>query len=445
MKRILRYFWVSALFFAVAVTVEAQSVRTHKVKKNETIYGIAHANGITEAELRSANPGMESPDYVLKKGTIIIIPDGNGQASAAQAPMQADDVRQRSIRMGIMLPLNDQNGDGRRMIEYYRGLLLACDSLKHEGISVDVYAWDTPQSSDISTTLQKPEAARCDIIIGPLYSSQMEQLSAFCQQHNIMLVIPFSINAPQLASNSHIFQVYQEPQELTQTTARRFVEWFQTSNPIVVDCGDPNSTKGSFTAALRQQFDSRGIRYVLTSLSSPDGSFASAFSTQKQNVVVLNSARTDDLRITFVKLKNLQNINPSLKITIFGYPEWMELSESELANFNRFDMHLPAPYFTNLVSPVYIQMASRYRTFFNQAMNNNMPRFALTGFDHGMFFLKGLHTYGATFDGAAGRLDLFPMQTPLKFERVGAAGGYQNRAFMFIHYKTDNQIETLNY
>ncbi|MBQ9356967.1 MAG: LysM peptidoglycan-binding domain-containing protein [Prevotella sp.] len=448
MKRILRYFWVSALFFAVAVNVGAQSVRTHKVKKNETIYGIAHANGITEAELRSANPGMERPDYVLKKGTVINIPSPQtgsaGAAAMPSAPMQADDVRQRAIRLGVMLPLNDQNGDGRRMIEYYRGLLMACDSMRREGVSVDVYAWDTPQGSDISATLQKPEAARCDIIVGPLYSSQMEQLSAFCQQHSIMLAIPFSINAPQVATNSHIFQVYQEPQELMQTTARRFVEWFQTANPIIVDCGDPNSTKGPFTSALRQQFDSRGTRYVLTSLSTADGAFASAFSMQKQNVVVLNSARVDDLRIAFVKLKNLQSNNPGLRITIFGYPEWMELAETELANFHRFDMYLPAPYFTNLSSPAYIQMASRYRTYFSQAMQNNMPRFALTGFDQGLFFMKGLHTFGATFDGAAGRLDMQPVQTPLKFERMGA-GGYQNRAFMFIHYKTDNQIETLNY
>lgn len=448
MKRLLRYFWVSALFLAVAVTVDAQSMRTHKVKKNETIYGIAHANGITEAELRSANPGMESPEYVLKKGAVINIPvpqAGNSQAGYVPAPMQADDVRQRSIRMGVMLPLNDQNGDGRRMTEYYRGLLMACDSLRREGISVDVYAWDTPQGSDINATLQKPEAARCDIIVGPLYSSQMEQLSAFCQQHSIMLVIPFSINAPQQASNNHIFQVYQEPLELMQSTARRFVEWFQTSNPIIVDCGDPNSTKGPFTAALRQQFDSRGMRYVLTSLSTVDGSFASAFSMQKQNVVVLNSARVDDLRIAFVKLRNLQNNNPGLRISIFGYPEWMEVADSELANFHRFDMYLPAPYFTNLASPAYIQMASRYRTYFNQAMQSSMPRFAMTGFDHGLFFMKGIHTFGASFDGAAGRLSMQPVQTPLKFERVGAAGGYQNRAFMFIHYKTDNQIESLNY
>ena len=67
--RILRYFLVLALLVLTAGTVLAQSVTTHKVKRGETIYGIARSYGITESELRAANPGMERSDYVLKKGS----------------------------------------------------------------------------------------------------------------------------------------------------------------------------------------------------------------------------------------------------------------------------------------------------------------------------------------------------------------------------------------
>lgn len=447
MKQYLRYFLVSAMLFAIVGTAWGQSVRTHKVKKNETIYGIAHANGITEAELRSANPGMERSDYVLKKGAVIVIPTPQTVATpVVGAAPTADDVRSRAIRMGIMLPLHDQNNDGRSMVEYYRGILMACDSLKREGISVDVYAWNTPDDADIATTLAKPEATQCDIIIGPFYSRQLEPLSAFCRQHNIMLLVPFATQPTPLSvtTSPHAFQVWQEPVELMQSTARRFVEWFRDANPVIVNCEDPQSTKAPFTAALRQQLDSRGTRYVLTSLSTADATFSGAFSQQKQNVVVLNSASTNYLHEALIKLRNLQSMQPAMKITIFGYPEWMELADSEHANFHKFDMYLPAPYYTNLSSPQFVELASKYRTYFNQGMMNSMPRYAASGFDHALFFLHGLHTYGATFDGAAGRVANQPVQTPLKFEHL-QAGGYQNRAFMFIHFKPDYQIETLNY
>ena len=81
---------------------------------------------------------------------------------------------------------------------------------------------------------------------------------------------------------------------------------------------------------------------------------------------------------------------------------------------------------------------------FHQEMMNVLPRFAMTGYDHAMFFLRGLHKYGKTFDGAAGRFGYQPLQTPLKFERIGN-GGLQNRAYMFVHYKDNRTIETVNY
>ena len=427
-----------------AGSATAQSVQTYKVKKGDTIYGIAHSNGITEAQLRSANPGMENPDYVLKKGTKIIIP--SPQASVpTEVAAGGDDVRQRAIRMGVMLPLHELNGDGRRMIEYYRGLLMACDSLKHEGISVDVHAWSTPDNGDIADVLTKAEAAKCDIIFGPLYSKQMDQLSEFCERHGTMLVIPFSIKAPQLQTNSHIFQVYQNPESLNEITSRRMVEWFKDSHPIIVDCEDPNSTKGSFTAGLRKELESKGIGYNLTGLKSANAAFASAFSLQKHNVVVLNSSRSSDLDVIFIKLKDLTTANPSIRVSLFGYTEWMALADHHLANFHKYDMHIPTPYFAGLTPELSKRLARQYSSNFYQGMSAFYPPLALTGFDHAMFFLRGLHKYGTTFDGAAGRFGYQPVQTPLKFEQVSSQGGYQNRTYMFVHYRTDGKIDTISY
>ena len=446
MMRILRYFLVLALLVLTAGTALAQSVTTHKVKRGETIYGIARSYGLTEAELRAANPGMERSDYVLKKGSKIIIPTaGQTQTSSADAPMENDDVRQRSIRMGVMLPLHDINGDGRRMVEYYRGLLMACDSLKHEGISVDVYAWNTPDTGDITEILAKAEAAQCDIIFGPLYSKQMNDLSAFTLQHGIMLVIPYSINAPQVAGNPHIFQVYQSPESLNEPTSRRFADWFKDYHPVIVDCDDPNSTKGSFTAALRKELENRRIGYSLTSLKSVNSLFASAFSTQRPNVVVLNSARSSDMEVAFIKLKDLLSANEGLKVSLFGYTEWMALAEAQAANFHKYDVYIPAPFYPGMAPLLAKRMALKYRQNFQRDMSAYMPPLAMTGFDHALFFLRGLHKYGKTFDGASGRFNYTPVQTPLKFEQQGSGAGFLNRAYMFVHYKPNGQIDTISY
>ena len=68
MKTLLKYtLLVVALlisFQAMAQTVKIQT--QHKVKKSETIYGIAKQYGITQDQLIAANPEMKMPGYELK-------------------------------------------------------------------------------------------------------------------------------------------------------------------------------------------------------------------------------------------------------------------------------------------------------------------------------------------------------------------------------------------
>ncbi len=349
-----------------------------------------------------------------------------------------------AIKLGVMLPLHDQNGDGKRMVEYYRGVLMACDSLKKEGISVDVHAWNTPEDGDLAPVLADADAASCDVIIGPLYSRQMSELSKFVSKHNILLVIPFSINAPEIYINRNIFQIYQSPNGLTETTARRFCEWFKDCHPVIIDCGDAESTKGAFTGSLRRQMDLRGIKYSLTSLATADDLFAKAFDTTKRNVVVLNTARSPELNAAFGRLSSLTADNPAVQISMFGYTEWLMYASSQLDNFYKYDVYVPSHFYTNFVSASTQRLQQKYRWNFHQDMINALPRFAITGFDHTVFFLRGLHKYGKSFDGSAGSLSYVPVQTPLKFERIGN-GGLQNRAYMFLHYLPNHTIEALNY
>lgn len=457
MTKILRFILLSALLAFCCVETGAQTMQTYKVKKKETIYGIARDHGISVEDLMRANPGMESPDYKLKKGSTIYIPSAQGGASAAavsvqpqaepaaQPSHQRTDVRNREIRLGVMLPLHKLNNDGRRMVEYYRGILMACDSLKKEGVSVDVHAWNLAEDGRVDELLKDPAAAQCDVIIGPLYSKFVPALSDFVKKHRQHLVIPFSINANrQLASNPHIFQVYQAPGALNDITARRAADWFKDCHPVIVDCGDTTSTKGPFTAALRKIYETRGVQYSLTSSKSSDAQFAYAFVKDRPNVVILNSSGSRELNVVFGKLSTLIARHPEVQLAVFGYTEWMMYTNYQQQNFYRYNVYIPAPFYTNLQQPLTERLMHKYRRHFRQDMMNTFPRFALTGFDHALFFLRGLHKYGMSFDGAAGRFGYQPSQTPLKFERVGD-GGYQNRAFLFIHYKPDYTIETVNY
>ena len=358
----------------------------------------------------------------------------------AQAP--SDDVRQRAIRVGVMLPLHNINGDGKRMIEYYRGILMACDSLKQSGISVDIHAWNAAEDADIIQILHDNDAARCDIIFGPLYSRQMQAMSDFVQRNDIRLVIPFSINAPQLLTNPNIFQIWQSPTNVTNSSIDRYLENFKDYHPVFIDCNDSTSKKFPFTSGIRRQLDNRGIVYNITNLKSSEEQFSKAFSRTQKNIVILNTGRSQELGVAFAKLNGMLLKEPTLEISMFGYTEWLSYTRTHLENFYKYDTYIPSAFHYNPLTPQTQRLEQKYRWNFHSDMQHALPRFALTGFDHAFFFLKGLHKYGKSFNGAAGMFGYPPVQTPLMFERLGN-GGFQNRSVSLVHYTTDHRMEMI--
>ena len=464
MTRLLRYFLLSALLMVAVGVVSAQddnSIRGyHKVKRKETIFGISRMYEITIEELIAANPEMKRPDYELKKGDILKIPFSSKTGSTSQTSQagtvsqiikdkvseksSTDDVRHRAIRLGVMLPLHDINGDGRRMVEYYRGVLMACDSLKKLGISVNVHAWNTPEDGDIRPVLLNDAATKCDIIIGPLYSKQMDVLSEFVKTYDIRLVIPFSINAPQLTTNRNIFQIWQSPTTINEETINRFMERFKDYHPVFIDCNDTTSNKGSFTFGLRRQLEQQGIAYSITNLNSSDDSFLKAFSDKKQNVVILNTGRQKELGIAFSKINALKMGHQEVDITMFGYTDWLRYTRTHLENYYKYNTYIPSVFYYNPTSSATKRLEQKYRWNFHADMQNVLPRFAIAGFDHAYFFLMGLHKYGKSFNGAAGMFGYPPVQTPLQFERYGN-GGLRNRTLLFVHYRPEHVVETIKF
>ncbi|MBQ2211221.1 MAG: LysM peptidoglycan-binding domain-containing protein [Prevotella sp.] len=460
MKHLLRYFLLLTVLTFCADTACGQQIfkDLHEVQRKETIFGIARDNGLTVQELINANPEMNAPGYELKKGAVIKIPFPAGQApkdpsavtpqpsaTATTTSASADvDMRQREIRVGVMLPLHNNNGDGKRMVEYYRGVLMACDSLRANGVSTDVRAWNVAEDSDIRETLQDPNAARCDVIIGPLYDKQVKPLGDFAKARGIRVLIPFSTKTTEVYDNGALFQVYQNGNTLNEAYVYRFYQQFKDCHPILIDCNDSTSTKGGFTSSLRRKLEQEGIIYSITNLRSSEEMFQKNFSTTQPNVVILNTSRSAELNVAFAKLNGLKMNNPNLQISMFGYPEWLQYTRTHLDNFYKFDVYVPSTYYMNPLSARTERLRLKYRWNFHQDMQSYPQKFAATGFDQAYFFIKGLHLYGKSFTGASAMVGYTPVQTPLHFERIGN-GGMQNRAILLVHYTREQRIETINF
>ena len=465
MRRYIRLF-LCVCALAVAAFAYGQSVKwqdLYTVKKKDTIYGIAKKYDITIDDLMRANPGMQKSDYVLKKGDQLLIPfpsaskatapardvsAGATQGVSASASGGSSTVAAKKtgsvVNVGVMLPLHNVDGDGQRMVEFYRGLLMACDSLKALGINTSVHAWNVPIDGDVAPVLGDPAAKECNVIFGPLYTKQVKEIADFCRKHSSKLVIPFSISSDEVTRNDHIFQVYQSPEQLNNEAVNAFVDRFPGANVVIVDCNDATSNKGGFTSALRSRLQAKGIKYSITNLKSSAEMFAKAFDQSKRNVVVLNTGRSPELNSTLAKLNVLRASNPNVKISMFGYNEWLMYTKVYKDYFYKYDAYIPTSYYYNPQASRTANFNNAYRRWFKSDMRESLPRFAITGYDQAQFFIRGLHRYGQSFLGSKQQNTYSAMQTPLKFARV-AGGGMQNVAFMLIHYSATRGLESISY
>jgi len=445
MKQLLNRIMLIAVLFLCCAVAQAQVQQwqeIYKVKKKDTLYGIATRYGITVDELVKANSDGSTTDFVLKKGMKLLIPV-HKETTVKPAKAAVEGIS--TVKVGVMLPLHGNDGDGKRMIEYYRGILMALDSLKHDGFSTEVYAWNVPQNADIRQTLLEENASKCDVIFGPLYTAQVEPLATFCKSYGIKMVIPFSIESNAVETNSQIFRIYQSNAVIESRSVEALIERFPDSHVVIVDGNDSTSHKASFTRQLRKKLEEKGIDYSLTSLSTPSADFAKAFRMGRNNVVVLNTGRSPQLNTLCARLNALVSVNEKLQVTLFGYTEWLMYTKNYRQLFHKYNAYIPTYFYYNAYSSATTAMENAYRRWFHSDMQKALPRFAITGYDHAEFFVRGLHKYGRSFDGTQTVDGPSPIQTQLKFRKIADGGGMQCTSFMLMHYAANNQIEAVIY
>jgi hypothetical protein len=258
------------------------------------------------------------------------------------------------------------------------------------------------------------------------------------------MVIPFSISGNDVEQYQQIFQIYQSSDHQNQDAMNAFLERFPNHHTVFIDCNDSTSRKGGFTMGLRKQLESKGRSFNITNLRSADDAFQKAFSRTKPNVVVINTGRSPELNQTLAKLDQLRQRDASVAISLFGYIDWLMYTKVYADYFHKYDTYIPTNFFFNAQSRSTQTLEQNYKQWFHQDMQYALPRFAITGYDHAQFFLRGLHQYGTAFKGTKQQRVSQPMQTPLYFKQVGN-GGMQNAYFMLVHYKPNKTIEAINY
>lgn len=448
-----------------AETPEKEWRDMHKVQRKETIFSISREYGITEEELIAANPELRTGK--LKKGTFLFIPYPKQNESNVTSEILSQEKapsneelfsknsvalkRYQTIRTAVILPFSSRTGaseEQSRMVEFYEGFLMAADSLKRQGISLDIHTFDSKgKASEVSAILAQSKMKEMDIIFGPVNQEAIPLLADFADKHDIRLVIPFSPKVDQVFKNPHIYQINTPQSYLYSEVYEHFIRKFSRSNVVFVEDGSSDSEKAEFIKGMKNGLKEKGISYKQVRIGTEidPAKVIAAMDTLQENIFIPTSGRSSALNKILPHLTMVRREHPNFNMHLFGYPEWQTYTQDFLANFYELDTYFYSSFYTNNLFPAAIQFTHAYRRWYSKDMANTFPKYGMLGFDIGYYFLKGLAQQGNKLEDNLNRIQVTPIQTGFKFERVNNWGGFINRKVFFVHFTKDFELIKLDF
>ena len=439
----------------------------HRVERKETVYSICKQYGITEEELLAANPEIKNKK--LKKGKFLCIPYPKETATTA-TPIQPQtnvdatltdaqlfdknkkkNEKISTIKAAVVLPFNTDGTGTRdeqvRMVEYYEGFLMAMDSLKKQGISIDLYTYDSGKTvSSVNKILNKAEMKNMDIIFGPAHPEQVKPMAEFAQKHNSRLVIPFSSKGDDVFGNPAVYQINTPQSYLYSEVYEHYLRKFPNAHVIFLDAVTGHTDKDDFVKGLKEELKNRQITFkeLRGENINPEG-MKLAVDSLRENVIIPTSGKNVVLTKILPQLIVTSREHPNYDMKLFGYPEWQTYTDDHLASFFELNTYFYSSFYTNNLFPAAIQFTNAYRKWFSKDMANTFPKYGMLGFDTAYFFLKGLNDYGSIFEDQVKQMQVTPIQTGFKFDRVNNWGGFINRKVFFVNFTKNYELIKLDF
>jgi LysM repeat protein len=483
----------------------------HRVRRGETLSSVAMEYGISVRDLKRANRGLLFPhegDYLLiprkhvsdRKyenkpvsflDTIMLgekVPDSLMLAEPVEIftfPSTRTEISKLdgSVRVAILFPFFiDENNDrtyidssrfdsrGNKIyrevtmpatwiyegsipfLEAYEGILLAVDSLRTLGLSMELDVYDTGgDTTRINRLIWSGALNNADLIIGPAYSYNLEKISSWAVFHDIPVVSPVPLRDRDIViDRPTLYRVF--PSEIiAQDIMAGELKSHAESNVIFMyaDTAMYNpSTQMLWNKVNRvmeqiSPYDTISLTpYYFTGISSRSNAYSGVASLEnfmspdRENIVVLATTSTPVISSAFSALHSLVR---KYDIKVIGYPELASLETIDLKYYYDLELFIPVTSYVDFDSPAARSfMSSFIKKFKTEPMAES---FAWRGFDIALYFVGGIAMYGRDFLRDPGIFSPALLCLEPDFRRDDRNDGYENRGMYILHYRKDMTID----
>lgn len=463
---------------------------SHHVKKGETVYGICRHYGISEEDLMALNPSLKSGS--LKRGTILLLPDGASPTAVepettavqsteeptgenhADMPEQDrtyepdsngylaetpavylgddgaddDDVEEEAdtLRLSVMLPfmLAQEHPDKQAQFytEFYKGFLMAVDSLRGESMPLVVDVYDTSNSLDtVKSILMRPELMKSDLIVAPDGDGQLEAIASFGEANKVNVMNIFAVKDTAYVSNPYILQSNIPHSDMYDSAVDGLLEAFPNHTLVLLSSLDGKSDKHEFVSRLKAKLEQEGHPFVEISYHGYlKGSDLESLSPETHYLFVPPSGAHSEFNHIAGTLKTFKESRDDYnKVQLFGYPEWITFPDESIENMHFLNATIYSRFFNDESSLRSRDFARSFQKWYGTPLLNAIPVQGILGFDSGFYIIKALNDNarsGRSFDyGYDG------IQSSFSFSSPTDVAGKVNSSLYFINFRPSGIVD----
>ncbi len=445
---------------ALPFVYERTSRRNYKyeVKRGETYASIAADNGITEEELKAANPDLKK----AKKGKTITLPKPyQERVTGEMATIPLEELRgyyepiindlynelvakrlENELNVAMILPFQLHKSAPPKQAylytDYYKGFLLALDSVSHiTDKHVNLKVYDTQHNLNVTDSiLALPELKTMNIIIAPSEPQQLARINAFGKSNNVPVLNCFTTKNEDYLDNPYVYQVNTPTDEMMHSVMKWFDEKFKGYNVVFLNAASDNDKE--MFEQMRNHITRK--KYVTKTINTSGDLTYNDISNQMDpgyKYVFIPSSGDKALIKRYIKaLKEVKSERFDCDLSLIAFPEYVLYLKDYQSDLQDVDTYMFTRFF-NAKGFRSRDLEAAYKSNFGGEPLSGIPNMAIYGYDTGMFLLKSLGVDGIIDDET-------PMykgiQTSFRWERGDNWRGYTNQAIEIVHFSTDHQI-----
>lgn len=142
-----------------------------------------------------------------------------------------------SVMMPFMVSTLDPAPGTKRnqiILDFYKGMQLAVDTLRRNNVRISLRAYDTKRDeSTIKDLLKTEEIRNTDLIIGPFFSEENKLVQEFAEANQINIIQPFSSNSDMIEDNPFAFMIQPSFETIGQQSAAFLADYLTKKNTII--------------------------------------------------------------------------------------------------------------------------------------------------------------------------------------------------------------------